>query len=81
MADLKTISKKTLTQLFAEAGERKLVLQGPTTKLQDSRFQIAEVGPDHVVIKLLGDGEVLVIPFTNISTLKFERQVLTITYR
>lgn len=81
MADTKTLSKKSLTNLFAEAGERKIVLQGPSTKLQDSRFQIAEVGTDHVVIKLLGDGEVLVIPFSGISTLKFERQVLTITYR
>ena len=81
MADLKTLSKKSLTQMFAEAGERKLVLQGPNTKLQDSRFAIAEVGTDHVVIKLLSDNETLVIPFSGISTLKFERQVLTITYR
>ena len=81
MPDNKPTSKKNLQQLFAESGDRKLVLQGPNTKLQDSRFVIADCAVDHVVIKLLNDQEYLVIPYAAITTLKLERQVLTITYR
>lgn len=81
MADNKPLSKKTLQNAFAEMGDRKLILMGPgNSKLQDSRFAIQESGTDHVVIKLLGE-EVLVIPFSSITSLKVERQQLTITYR
>jgi hypothetical protein len=80
-AEQKPSSKKTLQNVLAESGERKLVLVGPNnSKLQDSRFVIAEAGLDHVVIKLLGD-ELLVVPYSAISDLKLERQVLTIRYR
>jgi hypothetical protein len=81
MADLKPSSKKTLQNIFAESGERKLILQGPSTKLQDSRFSILDAAVDHVSIKLLGDQESLVIPYSAITSLKLERQVLTIQYR
>lgn len=81
MVETKPTSKKTLQSVFAEMGERKIVLMGPgNSKLQDSRFAIQEAGVDHVVIKLLGE-EHLVIPFASITTLKVERQQLTIAYR
>jgi hypothetical protein len=81
MADMKPTSKKTLQVLFAESGERKLVLLGPNnSKLQDSRFAIADAAADHVAIKLLGD-EQLVLPYAAICEVKLERQVLTIRYR
>lgn len=81
MAENKALSKKTLQNIFAEMGERKLILLGPgNTKLQDSRFAIQDAGTDHVVVKLLGE-EVLVIPFSSITSLKVERQQLTISYR
>lgn len=81
MVETKPTSKKTLQSVFAEMGERKIVLMGPgNSKLQDSRFVIQEAGVDHVVIKLLGE-EHLVIPFASITTLKVERQQLTIAYR
>ncbi len=77
----KPSSKKTLQSLFAEPGERKLVLLGPNnSKLQDSRFSIAEAALDHLVIKLLGD-EHLVVPYASIADVKLERQVMTIRYR
>ena len=80
-ADLKPSSKKTLQNVFAESGERKLVLLGPNnSKLQDSRFTIADAALDHVAIKMLGD-EVLVLPYACICEVKLERQVLTIRYR
>jgi len=67
--------------IASEIGERKLILLGPgNTKLQDSRFTVQEAGVDHVVIKLLGE-EHLIIPFSSITSLKVERQQLTITYR
>jgi hypothetical protein len=81
VVDLKPVSKKNMQNIFAEIGERKLILQGPTTKLQDSRFQVQEAAADHVVIKLLGDLEMLIIPYASITTLKLERQVATISYR
>ncbi len=81
MVDLKPTSKKTMQAVFAEAGERKIVLAGPQTKLQDSRFAVADAALDHVAIKMLGDGELLVIPYTSITSLKVERQLLTIAYR
>jgi hypothetical protein len=81
VADLKPTSKKTLQNIFAESGERKLVLLGPNNqKLQDSRFAIADAAADHVVIKLLGE-EQLVIPYASVADVKLERQVMTIRYR
>jgi hypothetical protein len=81
MVDAKPVSKKTLQNVFAEAGERKLILMGPgNSKLQDSRFTIQEAALDHVIIKLLGE-EHLVIPFSSITSIKVERQQLTISYR
>lgn len=80
-AETKPSSKKTLQNLFAEPGERKLVLLGPNnSKLQDSRFSIAEAALDHVAIKLLGD-EHLILPYASIADIKLERQVMTIRYR
>ena len=80
-AEQKPSSKKTLQNVFAESGERKLVLLGPSnSKLQDSRYTIADAALDHVVIKMLGE-EVLVLPYASITELKIERQVLTIRYR
>jgi hypothetical protein len=81
MSDAKQTSKKTLQNILAESGERKLILQGPNAKLQDSRFAIVDCAADHVVIKLLGDQEQLVLPYSAITSLKLERQVLTISYR
>jgi hypothetical protein len=80
MVDAKPISKKTLQNAFAEMGDRKIVLVNGPAKLQDSRFAIAECALDHVVIKLLGE-ETLVVPYAAITSLKVERQVLTISYR
>ena len=81
MADLKPQSKKTLQTIFAESGERKIVLLGPNnSKLQDSRFSIADAAADHVLIKMLGE-ETLVIPYLSIADVKIERQVMTIRYR
>lgn len=80
-AEPKPSSKKTLQNVFAEPGERKLVLLGPNnSKLQDSRFGIAEAALDHVVIKLLGD-EHLILPYASIADVKVERQLMTIRYR
>ncbi|MCC7071513.1 MAG: hypothetical protein IT383_09325 [Deltaproteobacteria bacterium] len=77
----KPSSKKTLQSMFAEPGDRKLVLLGPNnSKLQDSRFSIEEAALDHVLIKLLGD-EHLVVPYAAITDVKLERQVMTIRYR
>lgn len=79
--ELKPSTKKTLQNVFAESGERKLILLGPNnSKLQDSRFAIADAALDHVAIKMLGD-ELLVIPYASIADVKIERQLMTIRYR
>jgi hypothetical protein len=78
--DLKPTTKKMLQNVFAEAGERKLILVCGAHKLQDSRFLVLEANVDHVVIKMLGE-ELLVIPFASIGSVKLERQQLTINYR
>lgn len=78
--DAKPTSKKTMQNVFAEIGDRKLILVSGTQKLQDSRYLVQEAGLDHVVIKMLGE-ELLVIPFSAITSLKLERQQLTIHYR
>ena len=78
--DAKPTTKKTLQNVFADVGDRKLILVCGTAKVQDSRFLVQEAGADHVVIKMLGE-ELLVIPFSAITSLKLERQQLTINYR
>ena len=81
MTDLKPTSKKTMQNQFAEMGDRKIILIGPgNQKVQDSRFAVQDAAADHVVIKMLGE-EVLVIPYAAITSMKVERQVLTISYR
>ena len=79
--DAKPTSKKNMQNAFAEMGDRKIVLVGPgNVKLQDSRFAIVDAAADHVVIKLLGE-ETLVIPYAAVSSVKVERQQVTISYR
>lgn len=78
--DAKPTTKKTLQNVFADIGDRKLILQNGAQKMQDSRFLVQEAGADHVVIKMLGE-ELLVIPFSAITSLKLERAQLTINYR
>lgn len=81
MAENKPLSKRSLQSVFAELGDKKLIIVGPgNVKLQDSRFALLDTGVDHVVIRLLGE-EQLVIPFAAITSLKLERQQVTITYR
>ena len=81
MVDTKPTSKRTMQAVFADVGERKLVLLGPNNeRLQDSRFAILDIGMDHVAIKMLGDGEQLVLPFTAIKSVKVERQLMTIRW-
>ena len=80
MVDAKPTSKKTLQNVLAEMGDRKIVLVNGPQKVQDSRFAIAECAADHVVIKLLGE-ETLLIPYAAITSMKIERQVVTIHYR
>jgi hypothetical protein len=81
MADTKSTSKKTMQNAFADMGDRKIILQpAGQPKLQDSRFAITDCAVDHVVIKLLGE-EVLVLPYAAITSMKVERQVVTISYR
>jgi len=78
--DLKPTSKKTMQNAFAEMGDRKIVLISGTNKLQDSRYAVADAALDHVVIKMLGE-DVLVIPYSSITSMKIERQQVTISYR
>lgn len=78
--DAKPTSKKTLQNVFADIGDRKLILVSGAQKLQDSRFAVLEAALDHVVIKMLGE-DVLVLPFSSITSLKLERSQLTITYK
>ena len=80
MTDQKPTSKKTMQNAFAELGDRKIILVNGAQKLQDSRFAVTDCAVDHVVIKLLGE-EVLVIPYHAITSMKVERQVVTISYR
>lgn len=73
---------RTLTNVLAEQTvDKKLLVLGPgAEKLQDSRFGIGEVGADHVVIKLLGE-EQLVLPFSSILSVKVDRTQITIRVR
>jgi hypothetical protein len=78
--DAKPTTKKTLQNVLADIGDRKLILVSGASKLQDSRYLVHEANADHVVIKMLGE-ELLVIPFSAITSLKLERSQLTINYR
>lgn len=74
---------KTLQDVFSDGvADKKLLIQGPgpTEKLQDSRIGIGEAHADHVVIKLLGE-EQLIIPYSTILTVKIERGQITIRLR
>jgi hypothetical protein len=73
---------KTLQQVLSDqTADRKLLILGPgPEKLQDSRYSIAEAGADHVVIKLLGE-EQLVIPYASILTVKIDRGQVTLRLR
>jgi hypothetical protein len=77
--DLKPTTKKTLQSFFQEIGDKKLVLQGPDNLKMDSRYQVAEVAPDYVAIKLLGE-DMLVLPFGAITSIRIERTQVTIRY-
>jgi hypothetical protein len=76
----KAPSKRSLQNVWAELGDRKIVLLGPNNeKLQDTRYAVHDAGVDHVVIKLLGD-ELLVIPYSAMRSVKVERTVVTVKY-
>lgn len=67
--------------LAEQAADKKLLVLGPgPEKLQDSRYSLGDVGPDHVVIKLLGE-EQLVLPFSSILSVKVDRTQVTIRVR
>lgn len=74
---------RTLQDVFTDnAAEKKLLIMGPgpAEKLQDSRFGIGEAHVDHVVIKLLGE-EQLIIPYSTVLTVKVDRSQITIRLR
>ena len=74
---------RTLQDVFSDnVADKKLLVQGPspTEKLQDSRYAIGEAHADHVVIKLLGD-EQLIIPYSTVLTVKVDRTQITIRLR
>ena len=73
---------RTLQDVFSDGvTEKKLIISGPgPEKMQDSRIGIGEAHGDHVVIKLLGE-EQLVIPYASILTVKVERTQITIRIR
>jgi hypothetical protein len=81
-APQKTPPARTLMNVLAEqTADKKLLVLGPgPEKLQDSRYSIGDVGADHVVIKLLGE-EQLVLPFSSILSVKVERAQVTIRLR
>jgi hypothetical protein len=73
---------KTLQQVLLECTpERKLLILGPgPEKLQDSRFTIAEIGENYLVVRLLGD-EQLIVPFASIVSVRAERTQVTLRLR
>lgn len=73
---------RTLQDVFSDGmSEKKLLILGPgPEKLQDSRVGIGEAHADHVVIKLLGE-EQLIIPYSTILTVKVDRTQVTIRLR
>ncbi len=76
------VPTRTLQSLFSDSvTDKKLLILGPgPEKLQDSRISIGEAHADHVVVKLLGD-EQLIIPYSTILTVKLERTQVTIRLR
>ena len=77
--DIKPATKKTLQGFFQDVGDRKLVFHGPDNLKMDSRYQVLEVAPDHVMFKLLGE-DVLLIPFKSITSIRLGRTQVTIRY-
>jgi hypothetical protein len=73
---------RTLQTMFSDSvADKKLLIMGPgPEKLQDSRFTVGDAHADHVVIKLLGD-EQLIIPYSTILTVKLDRTQITIRLR
>jgi hypothetical protein len=73
---------RTLQHVLVEqTADKKLLVLGPgPEKLQDSRYAIGDVGADHVVIKLLGE-EQLILPFSSILSVKVDRTQVTIRLR
>lgn len=73
--------KRTIATVFEESVQvdRKLTIQGPDQIRPDSRYKITEVHADHVVIQLLGD-DLLVLPYTAISSLRVQATGLVIRY-
>jgi hypothetical protein len=75
------VPKRTLSTIFEESVQvdRKLTIHGPDQIRPDSRYKITEVHADHVVIQLLGD-DLLVLPYTAISSLRVQATGLVIRY-
>ena len=80
MTDPRPTSKRTMQNIFAELGDKKIVLVQNGVKQQDSRFQVVEAAGDHVVIKLLGE-ETLILPYATLGSVKVERTQVTLSYR
>ena len=73
--------KRSLSHILEEAGSqnKKLAFQGADNLRPDSRYALVEIASDHVVIRLIGE-EQLVIPFTAIQSLRVSNTQLTIRY-
>jgi len=73
---------RTLQQVLQDATpDRKLLILGPgNEKMQDSRFQISEIGSDYIAIRLLGE-EHLVVPFSSLISVRAERTQVTLRIR
>ena len=73
---------RSLQAVLQEATpDRKLLILGPgNEKLQDSRFQIADIGDDYIAIRLLGD-ELMVIPYSSLVHVRAERTQVTLRLR
>ena len=74
---------RTMQEVFTDGvADKKLLIMGPgpTEKMQDSRISIGEAHSDHVVIKLLGE-EQLIIPYSTVLTVKIDRTQITIRIR
>ncbi len=82
MADVKISAKRTIQQVLEESANvnRKLSFKGPDPIRPDSRYAIAEIAADHVVFSLLGD-DMLVVPYSSISSLRVQPTALTVNYR
>lgn len=74
---------RTLQDVLSDGvAEKKLLIlgPGPTEKLQDSRIGLGEAHGDHVVVKLLGE-EQLIVPYSSILTVKVDRTQITLRLR